>query len=70
MGIFLIIWSILWVIGLLLIFLRSDARELLIELYTMLLFKNIFSFCATAIMIYIFIPFTILHSIRNILNIE
>ena len=63
-----VIWNLLWVFGLLCIFLRPDNKEVLVELFVMLVQKNIFLILISILLIYIFIPLTIPYSIKELLK--
>jgi hypothetical protein len=63
-----IIWNWVWVLGVLCIFLRKDYKEVLIEMFSMLIQTNLFFILVSALLLYIFIPFTIPHSIATLIK--
>lgn len=63
-----IIWNLLWLFGLICIFLRADNKIILVELFSMLVQPNIFLILISILLIYTFIPLTIPYSIRTLLN--
>jgi hypothetical protein len=63
-----IIWNYLWILGILCILLRADFKQVLIDVFSMMLQTNIFFILVSALLIYIFIPLTIPHSIKSIIN--
>ncbi|MGI9215139.1 MAG: hypothetical protein ACR2HS_05825 [Gammaproteobacteria bacterium] len=63
-----IIWNWLWVIGLLFIFLRKDYKDVLVELFSMLIQDSLFFIFVSVLLLYLFIPFTIPHSIGSLIN--
>jgi hypothetical protein len=65
---FFVIWNFLFVISIILIFFRSDAKELFIELCGMVIHKDLWSFILSMVIIYTMFPLTIIHSLINIWN--
>ena len=63
-----IIWNYLWILGILCILLRADFKEVLIDIFSMMIQTNFFFILVSALLIYIFIPLTIPHSIKSIIN--
>ena len=63
-----IIWNYLWILGILCLLLRSNYKETIIEIFSMIIQTNIFLILVSALLIYIFIPLTIPHSIKSIIN--
>lgn len=63
-----VIWNWIWVFGLLCIFLRKDHKEVLIELFSMLIQDRLFFILVSILLLYVFIPFTIPHSIASLIN--
>lgn len=59
-------WSVAWCVSILLIALRKDSAPILVEILSLLVTNNVFSFIVSAILIYILLPFTIPHSVANI----
>jgi len=62
-----IIWNYLWILGILCIFLRSDYKEVLIEIFSMPLQNNLFLIIVSGLIIYVFIPLTIPYSMKEII---
>lgn len=63
-----VIWNWIWVFGLLCIFLRKDYKDVLIELFSMLIQDRLFFILVSILLLYVFIPFTIPHSIASLIN--
>ena len=63
-----IIWNYLWILGVFCLLLRSDYKETIIEIFSMIIQTNIFLILVSALLIYIFIPLTIPNSIKSIIN--
>jgi len=68
MPIFFKVWSVFWILSILLIFLRSDNFFILSKIFGMLFVENIFSFIVSVVLIYAVTPFTIPFSIYNIIK--
>lgn len=66
MFMFLKVWSILWIIGAMLIFIRNDKLVVMYRTSRMLAVKNIIYIIPTILFIYIAIPLSIPSSIYNI----
>jgi hypothetical protein len=62
-----IIWNYLWILGILCIFLRSDYKEVLIEIFSMPLQNNLFLIIVSGLIIYVCIPLTIPYSMKEII---
>lgn len=63
---FFILWNILFAVSFTLLFFRSDAKLLIVELVDMLIAKDVMSFILSIFLIYTLFPFTIIHSLINI----
>ena len=63
-----IIWNYLWILGVFCLLLRSDYKETIIEIFSMIIQKNIFLILISGLMIYVFIPLTIPYSFKSIIN--
>jgi hypothetical protein len=59
-------WNVCFVFSLLLMALRTDAKEMFFEIFGRLFVQGILSFIFSVIMIYVLLPFTIPYSIVNI----
>lgn len=59
-------WNVCFVFSLLLIALRTDAKEMFFEIFGTLFIQGILSFIFSSILIYVLLPFTIPYSIINI----
>jgi hypothetical protein len=66
--IFIKIWIWFLCISLSLIPFRTDARLLIMEILTMLFSHKLIGFIFSATILFIFLPFTVPHSINNIIN--
>jgi hypothetical protein len=64
------IWNILLIISVLLMFLRSDWREMFNDLFIELYSPNIFVFLLTVVVVYVFLPLTIPYSLKKIFGIK
>lgn len=62
-----IIWNYLWVLGMLCLLLRSDYKETIIEIFSMMIQTNIFLILLSGLIIYVFIPLTIPYSLKQII---
>jgi hypothetical protein len=60
------VWNHLFLASILLLFFRSDAKELLLELYQMLTYRDLIGLFLSIFLIYMMFPFTIIHSLINI----
>jgi uncharacterized membrane protein len=66
MMLFFKIWSVVWLVGFLLLFLRKDANIVVKDLVSMFTQPNIFALATSVVLAYLFIPITIPYSIVNI----
>lgn len=62
-----IIWNYLWILGMLCLLFRSDYKETIIEIFSMMIQTNIFLILLSALIIYVFIPLTIPYSFKQII---
>lgn len=62
-----IIWNYLWILGMLCLLLRSDYKETIIEIFSMMIQTNIFLILLSGLIIYVFIPLTIPYSLKQII---
>jgi hypothetical protein len=65
---FIKVWIWFLSISLCLIPFRTDGRILIMEILTMLFSNRLTGFVFSAILLFIFLPFTVPHSINNIIN--
>lgn len=65
-----IIWNYIWLLSLVLMCLRSDAKDMLVDIFDFFCVKDLIGtfFCLVAV--YFFLPFTIIRSLENILKIN
>jgi hypothetical protein len=63
-----IIWNYLWILGVFCLLLRSDYKEIIIEIFSTIIQKNIFLILVSGLIIYVFIPLTIPYSFKSIIN--
>lgn len=66
--IFLKVWTIFWIIGATLIFLRNDKMVIMYKTSRMFFVKNLIYFIFIILIIYVFIPLSIPSSINNIIK--
>ena len=61
-------WGFAWLLSVLLLTFRKDFKPISVEIISMLIVNNAFTFIISVLLIYAILPFTIPYSIANILK--
>lgn len=65
-----IIYNYIWLLSVVLILFRRDRKEMLTDVFDFFSAKDILGTFICIMAVYVYLPFTILRSIENILNIN